>query len=625
LNLVENEKVKFRIEKENLIQLLCFTFSFNTKIYKKDPIKLDLDWFDKYMKLIQNHFQTSSEFIFDVKKQSQDRYYFISLEQSSGLNIRDIFIQDHIRLVFFDSTPKLIKIEFSNLKYSEESSPIVEESQSEFLKKENLKTPLNRIIYGPPGTGKTRKIQLNHLAGKDVTNSKFITFHQSYSYEEFIEGLKPSLAREKIVLFNSSILSQFVEIVFRELIKEISLDKILNLSITKQSSIEAIKYTSYSIEEYFGASVIFGAFDSEQPRENLQSGKNNTSRFYYDKLFVKDEKYFYLSNQWYGNGNYELHINNLIPFVKSITDGLLTVENRNGVYFLIKEINSSNVIYNIQKGVFYDACESAAMLAGYDSLVDCLEDSRESRTVKMNRAISNNNVFIMCIDEINRANISSVFGDLITLIESNKRLGSQEEMSAILPYSKEKFGVPLNLQIIGTMNTADRSITLLDSALRRRFHFDEILPNPDVLDGIVIDGIVVKELLKKINKRIVYFLGKDQSIGHSYFLGLNNSTNPKRELLSIFWNNVIPLLEEYFYNDTSKIRLVLGEGNKNAEISFYIKDEESDIEQLFGNLEDDLDLDEQSSSFVRNDSLFNLSITGEEAEINADIFVKIYK
>ncbi len=625
MNLVENEKVKFRIEKENLIQLLCFTFSFNTKIYKKDPIKLDLDWFDKYMKLIQNHFQTSSEFIFDVKKQSQDRYYFISLEQSSGLNIRDIFIQDHIRLVFFDSTPKLIKIEFSNLKYSEESSPIVEESQSEFLKKENLKTPLNRIIYGPPGTGKTRKIQLNHLAGKDVTNSKFITFHQSYSYEEFIEGLKPSLAREKIVLFNSSILSQFVEIVFRELIKEISLDKILNLSITKQSSIEAIKYTSYSIEEYFGASVIFGAFDSEQPRENLQSGKNNTSRFYYDKLFVKDEKYFYLSNQWYGNGNYELHINNLIPFVKSITDGLLTVENRNGVYFLIKEINSSNVIYNIQKGVFYDACESAAMLAGYDSLVDCLEDSRESRTVKMNRAISNNNVFIMCIDEINRANISSVFGDLITLIESNKRLGSQEEMSAILPYSKEKFGVPLNLQIIGTMNTADRSITLLDSALRRRFHFDEILPNPDVLDGIVIDGIVVKELLKKINKRIVYFLGKDQSIGHSYFLGLNNSTNPKRELLSIFWNNVIPLLEEYFYNDTSKIRLVLGEGNKNAEISFYIKDEESDIEQLFGNLEDDLDLDEQSSSFVRNDSLFNLSITGEEAEINADIFVKIYK
>jgi len=141
----------------------------------------------------------------------------------------------------------------------------------------------------------------------------------------------------------------------------------------------------------------------------------------------------------------------------------------------------------------------------------------------------------------------------------------------------------------------------------------------------LIEKNTFQELLKKINKRIVYFLGKDQSIGHSYFLELNNSTNPKRELLSIFWNNVIPLLEEYFYNDTSKIRLVLGEGNKDADISFYVKDEESDIEQLFGNVEDDVDLNEQSSSFVRNDSLLNLSITGEDTEINADIFVKIYK
>jgi 5-methylcytosine-specific restriction protein B len=175
------------------------------------------------------------------------------------------------------------------------------------------------------------------------------------------------------------------------------------------------------------------------------------------------------------------------------------------------------------------------------------------------------------------------------------------------------------------MNTADRSITLLDSALRRRFHFNELLPNPDVLDGIEFDGINVKELFKKINKRIVYFLGKDQTIGHSYFFGLNNSTNPKRELLSILLNNIIPLLEEYFYNDTSKIRLVLGEGNKNENISFYVKDEESDIEQLFGAVEEDADLDEENSIFVRNDSLLHLSNSGEEATINAEIFIKIYK
>lgn len=483
----------------------------------------------------------------------------------------------------------------------------------------------NVIYYGPPGTGKTRQIQLNHLAGKDESDSKFITFHQSYSYEEFIEGLKPSLAKEDKVLFNSSTLTQFVEVVFKELVKEIGVDKLLNDSVIRETTIESTTYIAYSIEEYFGASVLLGAFDSEQPRENLQSGTNNTSRFYYDNLFVKDGKYYYLSNQWYGNGNYELHIDNLIPFIERVSQGAISVANRSGEYFLIKKVDSSNVIYNLQKGVFYDACESAAVLAGYESLAQSLEDSRDGRIEKMNHAIANNDVFVMCIDEINRANISSVFGDLITLIESNKRLGAAEEMSATLPYSKQRFGVPNNLQIIGTMNTADRSITLLDSALRRRFHFEEILPNPKVLEGIEIDGIKIQELLKKLNKRIVYFLGKDQSIGHSYFLGLDNSPNPKRDLLSIFWNSVIPLVEEYFYNDISKVRLVLGENNKNPEESFYTVDDESDVEQLFGNIDEDVDLDEENSSYVKNEVLFELSISGEETEINPNIFTKIYE
>lgn len=483
----------------------------------------------------------------------------------------------------------------------------------------------NAIYYGPPGTGKTRQIQLNHLEGKNDTNSKFITFHQSYSYEEFIEGLKPSLAKEDKILYNNSTLTQFAENVFRELLKEFGTEKLLSNAVTRDTTIEQINYKAYSIEEFFGTSVLLGAFDAEQPRENLQSGTNNTSRFYYDELFVEDGKFFYLSNQWYGNGNYELHIDNLISFIDSISDGTISIENRSGEYFLIKKVDSNNVIYNLQKGVFYDACESAAKLAGYESLSHCLEDSKDERIEKFNRAISNNDVFVMCIDEINRANISSVFGDLITLIESNKRLGAKEEMSATLPYSKERFGVPSNLQIIGTMNTADRSITLLDSALRRRFYFEEVLPNPNILENVVIDGIQVKELLKKINKRIVYFLGKDQSIGHSYFLGLANSTNPKRELLSVFWNNIIPLLEEYFYNDISKIRLVLGENNKSAENAFYKVDDESDIEQLFGNLEEDIHLDEENSSFVKNNALFDLSISGDETDINADIFTKIYE
>ena len=482
----------------------------------------------------------------------------------------------------------------------------------------------NIIYYGPPGTGKTRQIQINHLAGKNENNSKFITFHQSYSYEEFIEGLKPSLARENIEIYKSSTLTQFVETVFREFIQEIGVGRLISQSSTREATIGSITYTGYSLKEFFGTAVLLGAFDSKQTKENLQSGINNTSRFYHEELFVADGRYFYLSNQWYGNGNYELHIDKLISFVSHFSNGVMSVKSHNGHYSLIKEVETNNVIYHLQKGVFYDACESAALLAGYESLANCIEDSKENRIIKMSNAIADNNVFAMCIDEINRANISSVFGDLITLIESNKRLGSGEEMCATLPYSKVRFGVPGNLQIIGTMNTADRSITLLDSALRRRFHFTEILPNPEVLNGISIDGIDIQELLKKINKRIVYFLTKDQSIGHSYFLELKNSTHPKRDLLSIFLNNVIPLLEEYFYNDIGKIRYVLGEGNKSANVAFYVKDDESDIEQLFGNMEEDLDLDEKSSSYIRNNSLFNLSVSGEESDINADIFVKIY-
>ncbi|MCE2744167.1 MAG: hypothetical protein LW701_11490, partial [Fluviicola sp.] len=244
------------------------------------------------------------------------------------------------------------------------------------------------IYYGPPGTGKTRKIQFNHLVGKNETNSKFITFHQSYSYEEFIEGLKPTLAKESVVLFKSSTLTQFVEIVFKELIKVISIDYILSYSNTRPTSIEAISYTAYSIENYFGSSILFGAFNNKQPQENLQSGINKTSRFYYNYLFVKDGIYFYLSNQWYGNGNYELHINNLIDFVNNISNGLLTVENRNGEFYLSKEVNSNNIIYSLQKGLFYEACEAAAILAGYESLANCIADKIENRLEKMKYALA---------------------------------------------------------------------------------------------------------------------------------------------------------------------------------------------------------------------------------------------
>ena len=409
LELVEGEKITFKIEKENLMQLLCFIFSFKQNIYKKELIKLDLDWFEKYLNLIKKHYDLSSEFTFEIKKQSQDRFYFISLEQESGLNIRDLFIQDHICLEFYDTDPRLIKIKFSNNSYNEDEESILGDGESKYSISSNPKTPLNRILYGPPGTGKTynaishavaiingneidenedRKIvkaEYDRLVSQDQIH--FVTFHQSYSYEEFVEGIKPH------------------------------------------------------------------------------------------------------------------------------TDG-------------------GNVVYNIEDGIF----KKISMLA---------KENPKNR-------------FVLIIDEINRGNISRIFGELITLIEDSKRIGSDEQLKIKLAYSgvqgHELFGIPNNLYLIGTMNSTDRSIALIDTALRRRFTFMEYKPLSIKLET-TSDGINLNKLLATINSRIEFLLDKDHLIGHAYFMKIYD----KKDLIKTFRNKILPLLEEYFYGDYNKIQLILGD------------------------------------------------------------------
>jgi len=168
--------------------------------------------------------------------------------------------------------------------------------------------------------------------------------------------------------------------------------------------------------------------------------------------------------------------------------------------------------------------------------------------------------YAIFIDEINRGNVASIFGELITLIEPDKRLGNDKtEVIVTLPYSKEKFGVPPNLHIIGTMNTADRSIVALDSALRRRFQFEECFPEPELIEQPDDLSVDLQELLKVINSRISMLLDRDHCIGHSYFMGIVKAQRSLQALRDVFSRSIIPLLEEYFCGDLGRVGMILGE------------------------------------------------------------------
>ena len=203
----------------------------------------------------------------------------------------------------------------------------------------------------------------------------------------------------------------------------------------------------------------------------------------------------------------------------------------------------------------------------------------------------NDKNYVFIIDEINRGNISKILGELITLIEPTKRLGTKESMKVKLPYSQEEFGVPNNVYILGTMNTADRSIAMLDTALRRRFQFVEMLPNSEVLNDIYVGPVDVKRMLETINKRIAVLYDREHTIGHAYFMKLKDK--PSLETLtSIFENAIIPLLQEYFYEDYSKIQLILGDNAKEDRDKFIL-DEKLTINDVFKN-NPDVDLAEKN-------------------------------
>lgn len=272
---------------------------------------------------------------------------------------------------------------------------------------------------------------------------------------------------------------------------------------------------------------------------------------------------------------------------------------------LVCEEESKNVEnrleYTIVPGIFKKFCEKA-------------------REGKQNDKGNGEN-FVFIIDEINRGNISKIFGELITLIEDTKREGKDEHTSVKLPYSQTFFSVPNNVYIIGTMNTADRSISLMDTALRRRFQFIEMLPNLDIeeLKNIRIKDsnnedskINVQMMLKKINERIEILYDREHTIGHAMFLRLVQ--NPTIEVLaSIFEKSIIPLLQEYFYEDYEKIQLILGDNGKKDNSKKFILEEKIEIEKIFNGFTDNFDIPNKKYSI--NKKAFN----------NQDSYKQIYE
>ncbi|MDR0947240.1 MAG: AAA family ATPase [Ruminococcus sp.] len=252
-------------------------------------------------------------------------------------------------------------------------------------------------------------------------------------------------------------------------------------------------------------------------------------------------------------------------FVEGIKPVFLQVMNEKG-----ERTRKEEMVYRVDQGIFRKFCTEA-------------EQNPDEK-------------YIFIIDEINRGNISKIFGELITLIEPSKRVGQAEATTVKLAYSQEAFGVPDNIYILGTMNTADRSIAMLDTALRRRFSFIEMLPNPHIFDGVSVEGIDIAKLMTIINKRVEILLDRDHTIGHAYFMPLmTRATLPV--LANIFKNSIIPLLQEYFYDDYEKMRLVLGDQQKPVSEQF-ITNSSINYEQVFGGAKD---------LYLENDEIYSIN------------------
>lgn len=476
-------------------------------------------------------------------------------------------------------------------------------SEIDIEKKQNFNKDFskNMILYGPPGTGKTYntvKYAVAICEGKSLSEYDqmdyvdilrkyekfkaegriaFTTFHQSYGYEEFIEGIKPIVDQTK-------------------------------------------KEVGYMIEP-----GVFKKFcDNARTIESNETGTSVNAQAQIWKLTIKGGDMNPIKQECFNEGNARMGFDYDTPdaraFVEDVALGdiILSFKTRrtiDGIAVVTGDIEELPLkdTYQLSRKVTWIAKDIDEDITGINAgkllhrmtfakvpnmqLNDILEIA-EKYPINGNatEVVENVEPYVFIIDEINRGNISKIFGELITLIENTKRAGMPEATSAILPYSGEPFSVPSNVYILGTMNTADRSIALMDTALRRRFQFEEMMPDTKVLikigaDKISKEGIElnVVTMLETINERIEYLFDREHTIGHAFFTELKDEPTVEK-LASIFKKSVIPLLQEYFYEDYGKIMLVLGDNGKTNDSQKFIIAKEIKPNLIFRGDTSDIDV-----------------------------------
>jgi 5-methylcytosine-specific restriction protein B len=543
--------------------------------------------------------------------------------------IKNNFIDSSSLHLQYKKNQKSIK-RFINSIRVESGMPAIEKTKANGMDGSVMKSS-NTILYGPPGTGKTfstidrvvqaldsdfewdNRDELKVRYDQLVSNGQiiFTTFHQSYSYEDFVEGIRAKTNKE------SKSISYDVEPgVFKSICESASDFEVSHRSklegglagrnIWKMSLGNTYIGEEDSVYDYcIENGVILLGYGDDVDFSNCK----NTTQVYekykkeYEEVKAKD---------------FAIQVVN--TFVSKIGKGdLVIISDGNHKFRAIAEITGDYhcLTQEQAEASYFQQARSVKWLLTYDQSrpkEELFKKNLSQMTLYQlhDRTVSREKLelllrddapeiqdkqYAIVIDEINRGNISKIFGELITLIEPSKREGQLEALSVILPYSKEPFSVPSNLHIIGTMNTADRSLALLDTALRRRFDFIEMMPDYEVLknkadDNYQVKGINLALMLKAMNDRIEYLYDREHTLGHAFLMPvielIKNGDEGKafEELKSVFMNKILPLLEEYFYEDWSKISLVLGDNQKDStaliEQRFVVEQAGINVSALFG-------------------------------------------